>query len=82
MSTATLSTKSQLVIPSRLRRALHLRAGGRIKLELEGATLRLRRDGAGGALLVSEAGGPVMVAPAHAPRITPENIKAILAEFP
>jgi AbrB family looped-hinge helix DNA binding protein len=39
VSTATLSTKGQLVIPSRFRKALQLRPGDRVAFLLEGEKL-------------------------------------------
>ncbi len=39
MGTATISTKGHLVIPSRFRKALHLRAGDKVAFSLEGDNL-------------------------------------------
>lgn len=44
MSTATLSTKGQLVIPTQYRQALHLRAGDQVQLTLEGERLVLEPE--------------------------------------
>lgn len=41
METATLSTKGQLVIPSRYRNALHLRPGDKVAFALEGEKLTI-----------------------------------------
>jgi AbrB family looped-hinge helix DNA binding protein len=82
MSTATLSTKGQLVIPTRFRKALHLQPGDKVALALEGETLVLRRDQPGRARLVEKHGRKVLVAPPGAPPMTPEVVKALLAEFP
>jgi len=82
MSTATLSTKGQLVIPNRLRQALHLRPGDRISFSLEGERLVLQRDAPPRARLVrGKFGRPVLVAPPNAPPMTPERVKAILEEL-
>jgi AbrB family looped-hinge helix DNA binding protein len=82
MSTATLSTKGQLVIPNRLRQALHLRPGDRISFSLDGEKLVLQRDAPQRARLVrGKFGRPVLVAPPDAPPMTPERVKAILEEL-
>jgi AbrB family looped-hinge helix DNA binding protein len=82
MTTATLSTKGQLVIPNRFRKALHLQAGDRISFALEGAKLILRRDQPGRARLVrGKFGRPVLVAPPGAPPMTPDRVSAILEEL-
>ncbi len=44
MNTATISTKGQLVIPTRFRKALHLQAGDKVSLTLEGDRLLLERE--------------------------------------
>lgn len=82
MSTTTLSTKGQLVIPTRFRKALHLQPGDKVALALEGETLVLRRDQPGRARLVEKRGRKVLVAPPGAPPMTPEVVKALLADFP
>jgi AbrB family looped-hinge helix DNA binding protein len=82
MSTATLSTKGQLVIPHRFRRALQLNPGDKVSFSLEGEKLVLQRDAPERARLVrGKFGRPVLVAPPHAPPMTPENVQAILEEF-
>ncbi|MBI5385694.1 MAG: AbrB/MazE/SpoVT family DNA-binding domain-containing protein [Verrucomicrobia bacterium] len=82
MSTATLSTKGQLVIPNRLRQALHLRPGDRVSFSLEGEKLVLQRHAPQRARLVrGKFGRPVLVAPPGAPPMTPERVKAILEEL-
>ena len=83
MSTATLSTKGQLVIPNRFRRALHLQPGDKVSLSLEGEKLVLQRDEPKRAKLIrGKFGRPVLVAPPGAPPMTTERIKAILDESP
>ena len=44
MITATISTKGQLVIPNRFRKALHLRPGDKVLFSLEGERLVLERE--------------------------------------
>jgi AbrB family looped-hinge helix DNA binding protein len=82
MSTTTLSTKGQLVIPSRFRQALHLQPGDRVSIRLEGETLLVQRETSESARLVKEKGRKVLTAPRGAPPMTPAQVKAILADFP
>lgn len=83
MSTAKLSTKGQLVIPNRFRKALHLQPGDKVSLSLQGEKLVLQRDQPRRAKLIrGKFGRPVLVAPPGAPPMTPERVKAILEEFP
>jgi AbrB family looped-hinge helix DNA binding protein len=83
MSSATISTKGQMVIPSHFRKALHLQAGDKVKISLEGEKLSLEREQSKRARLVrGKFGRPVLVAPRGAPPMTPERVKAILDEIP
>lgn len=83
VSTATLSTKGQLVIPNRFRKALHLQPGDKVSFALEGEKLVMQRDAPRRARLVrGKFGRPVLVAPPGAPPMTPERVQAILEEFP
>ncbi len=83
MSTALLSTKGQLVIPSRIRKALHLQPGDRVELELDGQSLVIRRVQAKRAKLVpGDFGRPVLKAPNGAPPMTPARVKALLEDSP
>lgn len=82
MSSATLSSKGQLVIPSRLRQALHLHPGDKVSFEIEGQRLIVQRQTANRAKLIEDRGRKVLVAPSDAPSMTPETVKAILANFP
>ena len=82
MSTATLSTKGQLVIPNRFRKALHLQPGDKLSLALEGEKLILQRNQPRRAKLVEKQGRKVLVAPPGAPPMTPEVVRALLADFP
>lgn len=83
MSTATLSTKGQLVIPSRFRTALHLQPGDQVAFSLEGDRLVISRAAPSKARLVeNRRGRRVLIAPADAPPMTTESVKAIMADFP
>ena len=82
MDTATISTKGQLVIPTRFRKALHLQAGDKVSLTLEGDRLLLEREQPRRARLVEKNGRKVLVAPPGAPPMTPEVVKSLLADFP
>ena len=83
MNTATISTKGQLVIPNRFRKALHLQAGDKVAFSLEGEKLFLQREQPKRARLVQgKFGRPVLVAPPGAPPMTTDRVKAILHELP
>jgi len=83
VNSATISTKGQLVIPNRFRKALHLQAGEKVSFSLEGDKLILQREQPKRARLVrGKFGRPVLVAPPGAPAMTPERVKAILNELP
>jgi len=82
MTTAKISTKGQLVIPDRFRKAMHLRAGDKVSFSLEEGKLILQRDEPKRARLVEKGGRKVLVAPPGAPPMTPELLKALLADFP
>jgi AbrB family looped-hinge helix DNA binding protein len=83
MSSSTLSTKGQLVIPTRYRKALNLRPGDKVELTLEGRTLILERRSPRTAKLTrGKFGRPVLVSAAGAPEITTETVNAILDELP
>jgi len=78
-----LSTKGQLVIPNRFRKALHLQPGDKVSFVIEGEKLILQRDQPKRAQLVrGKFGRPVLVAPPGAPPMTSERVKAILENFP
>lgn len=82
MSTATLTSDGQVPIPDLFRKALHLHPGDKVLLTLEGGKLVLEPDVTGHAKLVDENGRKVLVAPPGAQPMTPDAIKAILADFP
>ena len=83
VSTATLSTKGQLVIPSRFRAAMHLQPGDQVSFSLEGDRLVISRATPSKARLVeNRKGRKVLIAPMDAPPMTTDSVKAILADFP
>jgi len=83
MNSARISTKGQLVIPQRFRKALHFQAGEKVSFSLEGEKLILQREQPKRARLVrGKFGRPVLVAPPGAPPMTPERVKTILNELP
>jgi AbrB family looped-hinge helix DNA binding protein len=82
MSTSTLSTKGQLVIPNRFRKALQMQPGDRVSIALEGHKLVLQREETGRAKLVEKHGRKVLVAPPGAPLMNTDTVKAMLADFP
>jgi len=82
MSSATLSTKGQLVIPHNLRKALRLEPGDKVLLTLEAGRLILERDEPARARLVEKRGRKVLVAPPGAPPMDSATVRALLADFP
>ena len=82
MNSATLSTKGQLVIPNRFRKALHLQPGDKVSFSLDGHKLVLQREALGHARLVEKHGRKVLIAPSGAPPMTTATVKALLADFP
>ncbi|MGO9607212.1 MAG: AbrB/MazE/SpoVT family DNA-binding domain-containing protein [Candidatus Binataceae bacterium] len=83
MDHSTLSTKGQLVIPIRFRKALNLRPGDKIELTLEGQRLILERGSRRAARLRrGKFGRPVLVAAKGAPAMTTESVNAFLDELP
>jgi AbrB family looped-hinge helix DNA binding protein len=83
MSSSTLSTKGQLVIPTQYRRALNLRPGDKVEVTLEGRRLILeRRSPRAAKLSRGRFGRPVLVSAPNAPKITTESVNALLDELP
>jgi AbrB family looped-hinge helix DNA binding protein len=82
METAVLSTKGQLVIPQKLRRALHLHAGDKVAFALQGDQLLVKAERSKRARLITTRGRKLLVAPAGAPPMKPELVKQILADSP
>jgi AbrB family looped-hinge helix DNA binding protein len=83
MRTSILSTKGQLVIPARMRKALNLSPGDQVELKLEGRRLVLERALRRAARLrPGKFGRPVLVAAEGAPAMTTESVNALLEELP
>ena len=82
MSTATLSTKGQVVIPNRFRKALHLQPGDKVSFALEGEKLVMQRDRPRRAKLVEIQGRKVLVAPAGAPPDEARGGQSLPVRFP
>jgi AbrB family looped-hinge helix DNA binding protein len=81
MSSSTLSTEGQLVIPAQYRRALNLRPGDKVEVTLEGQRLILERRSRRAAQLTrGRFGRPVLVSAPNAPKMTTETVNAILDE--
>jgi AbrB family looped-hinge helix DNA binding protein len=80
------STKGQVVLPSRIRRRLGLQPGDSLDAELEGERIILtpRRTGRGTARIVKDpvTGLPVLTAGTDAAILTSEQVHEILADFP
>jgi AbrB family looped-hinge helix DNA binding protein len=82
MSSSRLSTKGQLVIPARFRKALNLRPGDKVEMVLENRGLVLRREPQRAARLKrGKFGRPVLVAAEGAPLMTTESVTALLEEL-
>ena len=83
MSTARLSTKGRLVIPSKFRKALGLQPGDQVELKLEGERLIVQRaDQKRAKLIQGKFGRVVLTAPPGAPVMTNELMKTLLEDFP
>jgi len=81
MSTSTLSTKGQLVIPGKFREALHLKPGDKVSFSLIEDKLVVSRVAPPRARLkTGKRGRPVLAAAAGAPAMTPELVKKIMEE--
>ena len=79
MSSSTLSTEGQLVIPTQYRRALNLRPGDKVEVTLEGRRLILERKSLLAAKLTrGRFGRAVLVAEQQAPAITTETVNLLL----
>jgi AbrB family looped-hinge helix DNA binding protein len=81
-----ISTKGQVVLPSRIRRRLGLQPGDSLDAEMEGERIILtpRRARRGSAQIVKDpvTGLPVLTAGADAAMLTSEQVREILADFP
>lgn len=80
------STKGQVVLPSPIRRRLGLQPGDSLDAQMEGERIILtpRRARRGSARIVKDpvTGLPVLTAGADAARLTSEQARQILADFP
>ena len=82
----TVSTKGQVVIPSRIRRKLGLRPGDSLEATVEGQRIVLtpRKIRPQNARIVRDpvTGLPVLTAGPKAPKLTSAEVREILADFP
>jgi AbrB family looped-hinge helix DNA binding protein len=80
------STKGQVVLPSRIRRRLCLQQGDFLDAELDGERIILtpRRARRGKARIIKDriTGLPVLTAGSNAAPLTSEQVREILADFP
>jgi AbrB family looped-hinge helix DNA binding protein len=81
-----LSTKGQVVLPSRIRNMLGLQPGDPLDAELEGERIVLtpRRTRRSRVRIAKDpvTGLPVLTAGANAATLTTEQVREILADFP
>jgi len=81
-----LSTKGQIVLAGAIRRKLGLQPGDSLDAELDGERIILipRRARRGSARIIKDpvTGLPVLTAGADAAKLTSEQVREILAEFP
>jgi AbrB family looped-hinge helix DNA binding protein len=81
-----LSTKGQVVLPSRIRNKLGLRPGDPLDASVEGGRIVLtpRKKRGRKVRIVKDpvTGFPVLTAGPNAPILTSEQVKEILADFP
>jgi AbrB family looped-hinge helix DNA binding protein len=81
-----ISTKGQVVLPSRLRAKLGLRAGDALEVKLEGdaIVLRPRRRRRRKARIIKDpiTGLSVLTAGPGAPKLTSKQVAEMLADFP
>ena len=82
----TVSTKGQVVVPSRIRRRLGLQPGDSLEARVEGQQIVLipRRVRPRNARIIRDAvtGLPVLTAGSKAPKLTSREVREILADFP
>ena len=80
------STKGQVVLPSRIRLRLGLQPGDSLDAELNGEQIILtpRRTRRGSARITEDpiTGLPVLTAGADATKLTSKQVREILADFP
>ena len=82
----TVSTKGQVVVPSRIRRKLGLQAGDSLEARVEGQRIVLtpRKPRSRKARITRDplTGLPVLTAGTKAPKLTTVEVREILADFP
>jgi len=79
------STKGQVVLPSRIRNKLGLRPGDPLDASIEGGRIVLTpRKGRSKVRIIKDpiTGFPVLTAGPNAPTLTQKQVKEILADFP
>jgi AbrB family looped-hinge helix DNA binding protein len=80
------STKGQVVVPSKIRRKLGLRAGDSLDAKVEGARIILtpQHDRSRKARIIRDdvTGLPVLTAGASSSKLTSAEVREILADFP
>jgi AbrB family looped-hinge helix DNA binding protein len=80
------STKGQVVLPSRIRRRLGLQPGDSLDAEMDGQRIILtpRRERRGTARIIKDpvTGLPVLTAGTDAAKLTSHQVHEILADFP
>lgn len=81
-----ISTKGQVVLPRALRQRLGLRPGDAldVKLEAEAIVLRPRKGKRRKAKIIKDpiSGFPVLTTGKNAPKLTSEQVAALLTDFP
>jgi len=84
--TTVISTKGQLVMPAAARKALGLKPGDKLRVTLEGHSVRLEPTRSARTPLRIKTnrrtGLPYADLPASAPAVTLADVKRVLAEFP
>ena len=82
----TVSTKGQVVVPSRIRRKLGLQPGDSLEASVEGQHIVLtpRKICPRNARIIRDpvTGLPVLTAGPKAPKLTSAEVREILADFP
>jgi AbrB family looped-hinge helix DNA binding protein len=80
------STRGQVVVPSRIRRKLNLQPGDSLEAKLEDQRIVLtpRRYRPRGARIIRDPATslPVLSAGPHVPQLTSAQVRELLAEFP
>ncbi len=84
--TTVISTKGQLVMPAAIRKALGLKPGDRLRVTLEGRSVRFEPAGAArGPMRIKtnrRTGLPYADMSGDTPTVTLGDVKRILADFP